>query len=303
MGHDWAARVVRKDFDALDIQYDFISGGRSVQTPIVIQRFVENSKGKRVHRFSLACPECGGWLPRYRASTLAQADEVIDSRIIPKTIYMDRISPAALRIAKWAKEAGALVVFEPSSIGDERQFQRAVDLCHILKFSRDRLGHIRDLPKMCGPKIIVETRGEQGLRYRWRGHWSDLPAFHVANFVDGAGSGDWCSAGIIHRLGAGGAKVINTLERPRLVAALRFGQALATVNCGFEGARGAMMVMTRPEFAKCVTALATKRREVVAEIEEFESREVQIPKRLCATCSASDRELKSKRQREALSRA
>jgi len=57
MGSDWGAGVVRKDFDALRVQERFLSRERSIQTPIVIQRFVEDSKGKRIHRFSLACPE------------------------------------------------------------------------------------------------------------------------------------------------------------------------------------------------------------------------------------------------------
>jgi sugar/nucleoside kinase (ribokinase family) len=297
LGTDWAARVIRKDFDALGVYDDFLSDERSIQTPIVIQRFVEDAKGKRVHRFSLACPECGGWLPRYRASTLAQANEVIEASVIPEAVYIDRVSRAALRVATWAKEKGALIVLEPASIGDESQFQRAVDLCHILKFSRDRLGHVRDLRKAQNPKVIIETCAEEGLRLRWRGHWSELPAFHTPRFVDGAGAGDWCSAGLIHHLGTSGAKIIDTLQKPRLLAALRLGQALAAVNCGFEGARGAMMAMTRVQLAKRLITLAAKKPEGAMEAEDFGTREGDIPRRLCATCSASDKQEKSKKQK------
>jgi fructokinase len=301
MGPDWAGRVIRKDLNALGVHDVFLSEERSIQTPIVIQRFVEDAKGKRVHRFSLACPECGGWLPRYRASTLAQANDVIESSVIPKTLYMDRVSPAALRVAMWAKNNGALIVFEPSSIGDERQFQRAVDLCHVLKFSRDRLGHLRDLRGAQNPKIIIETRAEEGLRLRWRGYWSELPAFRTSRFLDGAGAGDWCSAGLIHFLGATGAKIIDTLQKPRLLAALRFGQALAAVNCSFEGARGAMMVMTRAQLAKRLTTLVAEKPEGAPEAEDVGTREGDIPKRLCAACSASDKREKSKK-RQSVSR-
>jgi fructokinase len=299
MGHDWGARVIRKDFEAIGVQDEFLSHERSIQTPIVIQRFVEDAKGKRTHRFSLACPECGGWLPRYRASTLPQADEVIESSVIPKTLYMDRVSPAALRVATWAKEMGALVLFEPSSIGDERQFQRAVDLCHVLKFSSDRLGHVRDLRQAQNPKVIIETRAEEGLRFRWRGHWSDLPAFHVPQFLDGAGAGDWCSAGFIHHLGTNGARIFDILQKPRLFAALRFGQALAAVNCGFEGARGGMMALTSAQFAKRLMTLAAKKAEGLAVAEEIGTREDDIPKRLCATCSASDKRKRTKKTKAA----
>jgi sugar/nucleoside kinase (ribokinase family) len=299
LGQDWAAGVVRKEFQALKVKEIFLSDERSVQTPIVIQRFVEDKKGKRVHRFSLACPECGGWLPRYRASTLAQASEVTESSVAPKTLYMDRVSPAALRVAAWAKEKGALIVFEPSSIGDERQFQRAVDLCHVLKFSHDRLGHLRDLREANGPKIIIDTLAEEGLRLRWRGHWSDLPAFTPPIFLDGAGAGDWTSAGFIHRLGATGAKIIETLQKPRLLAALRFGQALAALNCGFEGARGAMMAMTRDQLAKRLTKLSSSAGGDLLVMQDLSARDSEIPTRLCATCTASDEQEKSKKRNAA----
>lgn len=285
MGLDWAANVVRKDFSALGLDDTFLSKERAIQTPIVIQRFVQDKSGKRVHRFSLACPECGGWLPRYRASTLGQAAEVTQSNIAPKVLYMDRVSPAALHVAAWAKEQGALIVFEPSSIADERQFQRAVDLCHVLKFSHDRLGHVRDLHETQGPRIIVETCAEEGLRFRWRGHWTDLPAFHSPRFLDGAGAGDWCTAGLIHQLGTGGAKILETLQKPRLLATLRFGQALAAINCGYEGARGAMMVMTRTQLAKRLMTLTSKKPEPEAVHDELGGRDVTIPKKLCGSCT------------------
>jgi hypothetical protein len=57
-------------------------------------------------------------------------------------------------------------------------------------------------------------------------------------------------------LGTTGAKVFEMLQKPRLLSALRFGQALAAVNCGYEGARGVMMAMTRDQLAKRLTALA-----------------------------------------------
>jgi sugar/nucleoside kinase (ribokinase family) len=296
IGQDWAAGVVRKDFKQLGVQGTFLSEERSIQTPIVIQRFVEDAKGKRVHRFSLACPECGGWLPRYRASTLSQATTVTETSIAPKTLYMDRISPAAIRIATWAKEKGAFIVFEPSSIGDERQFQRVVDLCHVLKFSHDRLGHVRDLREAQNPKVIVETMAEEGLRLRWRGHWSELPAFNTPGFLDGAGAGDWTSAGFIHHLGAGGAKAFEQLQKPRLLSALRFGQALAAVNCGYEGARGAMMAMTRDQLAKRLTRLATRTPEDPAAVQDTGGREEEIPTRLCPTCTSTEKKKPTKKK-------
>jgi sugar/nucleoside kinase (ribokinase family) len=175
------------------------------------------------------------------------------------------------------------------TIGDERQFQRAVDLCHVLKFSNDRLGHVRDLREAQHPRIIVETLAEEGLRVRWRGHWSDVPAFHTPAFVDGAGAGDWTSAGLIHQLGTAGAKVFDTLQKPKLLSALRFGQGLAAINCGYEGARGAMMAMTLERLADRLRALASKGAEADANFQDAAVHEGDIPTRLCATCASDER--------------
>jgi sugar/nucleoside kinase (ribokinase family) len=290
LGHDWAAKVIRKDLGDLGVDLGALSDEKSVQTPIVIQRFVKDRNGRQTHRFSLTCPECGSWLPRYRPLTLGQAAAVIDDVHTPNTFYFDRVSPAALKLAEWAKHQHALVVFEPSSVGDERQFRKAVDACHVLKYSHDRLGHLRDLGEAQSPRIIVETLAEEGLRVRWRGHWSELPAFEAPWFRDGAGSGDWCTAGLIHRLGTEGTTVFESLQKPLLLAALRLGQALAAVNCGYEGARGAMLALSRDEMAAALTKLASRNPEFDPAGAERSGNESSIPKNICATCSVPNRD-------------
>lgn len=290
LGRDWAANVVRKDLGDLAVDLSALSDEKSVQTPIVIQRFVKDRSGRRAHRFSLTCPECGGWLPRYRPLTLGQAVGVMDDVYPPNTFYFDRVSPAALKIAEWAKQHRALVVFEPSSVGDERQFRKAVDACHVLKYSHERLGHLPDLGEAQSPRIIVETLDEEGLRVRWRGYWSELPAFEAPWFRDGAGSGDWCTAGLIHRLGTKGVAVFESLQKPLLLAALRFGQALAAVNCGYEGARGAMLALSRDQIAAALTKLASRKPEFDPAGAEPSGTESSVPKKICATCSVSKRD-------------
>lgn len=255
LGQDKSGAFIRQEFDEIGVDTRFLVEVSGVQTPIIIQRFVEGQDGQRTHRFSLTCPDCGTWLPRYRATTVNHASEVIEAGEAPKTFYFDRVSPAALKLAAWARENGALVVFEPSSIGDERHFQRAVDSAHILKYSHERLGHVPDLAKVTAPKIVIETHGADGLKVRWKSRWSKLPAFEAPKFVDAAGSGDWCSAGIIHTIGNEGIEIFKTLDKPRLDHALRFGQALAAVNCGFEGARGAMMAMDTKRLNSALGAL------------------------------------------------
>jgi sugar/nucleoside kinase (ribokinase family) len=300
LGHDRAAKVILKDLGGLGVSCDHVSIENAVQTPIVIQRFVEESDGRRTHRFSLTCPECGGWLPRYRSFTLSQADKLIAKSKPPHTLFLDRVSPGALRIAAWAREKGALIVFEPSSIGDERQFQKAVDLCHVLKYSHDRLGHLRDLGGAQSPQIIVETLAENGLKVRWRSQWTELRAFQAPRFKDGAGSGDWCSAGLIHIIGTKGSAIFDTLQKPRLLAALRFGQALAAINCGYEGARGAMFALSRDQMAKALTALISRKPELIAPEEEPGGYDNGVPTKICATCTTAKKPVDSRKPKARL---
>jgi sugar/nucleoside kinase (ribokinase family) len=240
LGPDDAGSYVKEELKRLGVDTKHIKSTAGIQTPIVIQRFVRSTSGERTHRFSLSCPDCGGWLPRYRPTTIKHASEVIETNCVPKAFFFDRVSPCALKLSEWAREAGSLVIFEPSSIGDERQFQKAVDASHVLKYSHDRLGHLPDLAKISGPNIIIETHGIDGLKVKWRSRWSTLPAIVANRVVDEAGSGDWCTAALIHTIGEGGSQALESLNKDRLDYGLRLGQALAAINCGFEGARGAM---------------------------------------------------------------
>lgn len=158
----------------------------------------------------------------------------------PKCFYFDRISPALLRLAEWVRREGGLVFFEPSSIGDEALFRRAIDTCHVLKYSDQRLGHVEDLADARQPALIVRTRGAEGLESRWRGRWSQQCAFKAPEVIDAAGSGDWCSAGLIHVIGQAGAVMLPNLQKVEIERGLRLGQGLAALNCAHEGARGLM---------------------------------------------------------------
>ena len=106
-------------------------------------------------------------------------------------------------MARASAAQGALIVFEPSSVGDSRLFHEARALTHILKYSHERLGHLSEGEATDGPLLEIETFGEEGLRYRSRlpssasQGWEGLKAYAVDQVKDAAGAGDWCTAGII----------------------------------------------------------------------------------------------------------
>lgn len=243
LNDDTAGHFIKQELASLGVDVRNLTLEEKGVSPIVIQRFVEDKDGVRTHRFSLTCPDCKGWLPRYRPMTRKHAAPVLSENRAPSTYYFDRANPATLQLAKWAHENGSLVVFEPQSISEERHFQMAVDLCHVLKFSNDRLGHVQDLGEAAAPSIVIKTDGKNGLHARWNGSWTHLDAFAPSVFNDAAGSGDWCTAGIIHHLGQNGAKGLKELRKSDLERAISLGQALATVNCGFEGARSVMDIL------------------------------------------------------------
>ncbi|MCY4554943.1 MAG: PfkB family carbohydrate kinase [Chloroflexi bacterium] len=244
LGADVTGNFIREELSELGVDTGCLTEEARIRSPIVLQRFAKTRDGRRTHRFSLTCPGCGRWLPRYRSITLAQSRSFASGDETPEVFYFDRVSPASLALAHTAKGRGALVVFEPSSVEGEAKFQRAVDSCHVLKYSVERLGHVPDLPFAAFPELIVETQGHLGLRYRWKGRWSHLDSFVVEYVVDAAGSGDWCTAILIHELGRSGAKSLLSSTRRRIAEALECGQAAAAVNCGFCSARGAMQALT-----------------------------------------------------------
>src|SRR5439155_25524284 len=100
-----------------------------------------------------------------------------------------------------------MVYFEPSSVGRIEEFKRAAELSDVVKYSEDRLhtalADLGGLEKLLTrlPRLEIETRGGQGLRYRintarrMSGRWTAEPVFRVAPFRDAAGAGDWCSSG------------------------------------------------------------------------------------------------------------
>lgn len=238
LGADAIGDFVVEEMEAEGLDLSLVQRAQATPTPVVIQRFVDDPAGRR-HRFSLVCPDCGAWLPRYRNIVLSHAEEAMQ-HAVPKAYYFDRISPATVTLAEWAKQAGALVLFEPSSIGEDVLFERAVDACHILKFSDERFGRDSELCQARGPQLIVRTMGSEGLRARWKGKWSSLDSFAAPKVVDAAGAGDWCSVGLLHILGQKGRSGFAASHKADVERALRLGQALAALNCGYEGARGLM---------------------------------------------------------------
>lgn len=107
---------------------------------------------------------------------------------------------------------------------------------------------------------LVQTLGSDGLRYRHRlgagvSDWAHLTAINAPNMVDTCGSGDWCTAGLLNKVAVRGQSGLQDSTSDSIYQVLRYGQALAAWNCGFEGARGGMYAVDSRAFAKQIVSL------------------------------------------------
>jgi fructokinase len=250
-----AADRVLEDIERWGVSSQFISLGADGSTPVIVHRIGRRPSGEPYHTFSWRCPICGNRLPGYKPVLASAAQDVASRLGSPQIFFFDRVSRGALLLAAEAATRGAAVVFEPSMVGHPGLFREAWELADVIKFSHERL---QELPRECesiaGPRLVIETLGSEGLRYRsglpgslTRG-WRRSAALAAEEVKDTAGAGDWCTAGIVHRLLSGGAAALARVTAPQLRDAIRYGQALAAWTCGFEGARGGMYCVDRLTF-------------------------------------------------------
>jgi fructokinase len=189
-------------------------------------------------------------MPGYRPVLAADVEDVAGAVPAHSVFYFDRVAAGTLELARRSREQGALVVFEPSGIKNEETFVECLRAAHVLKYSHERLASLDHLVSQTRVPMEVRTLGAAGLQFRVRrsgrlGAWRQLAALDAPSLRDAAGSGDWCTAGFISKL-MGEANAADALEDVETVgAALRYGQALAALNCAYDGARGLMYATSR----------------------------------------------------------
>ena len=267
MNGDAASERVRADMERWGVHLDWTTCAPTTDTPIIVQEIRRGQDGRPEHRFSWSCPNCGKWLPPFKAVTVKVVENIRPALADVSVFFLDRLSRATLTLAAEASARGAVVVFEPSGRAADKLMGEAIALAHIVKYADDRLAGIPGVMEG-GSAVLVEVRtlGERGLRYRHRlGHgisnWMYLQAVPAPRLADTCGSGDWCTAGLIAKAAAGGQKGLRRVGARGVRAALRYGQTLAAWNCGFEGARGGMYSVSREAFGDQIASLRNGRFE------------------------------------------
>lgn len=252
---DGAAVHIRRDLRSCDVRLDYASTGRTSATPIV-RHLLPPEAGGREHRFSLRCPTCRRWLPTHQPVITAALPDLISEIPAVDLVFVDRASPAAVRLAEQMRRRGSVIVFEPSARAPQRLLVEMLALADVLKYSSAQTATLR-LPRR-HVRLEIETLGAAGLRYRLgRGrNWCAIKGRTIKHVRDSAGAGDWCTAGFLHALLGHRPETMRaseTLENAHAVrGALTFAQALAAWNCLHEGARGAMYAVPRDGFRQAV---------------------------------------------------
>ncbi len=288
---DVASRTLREDLKRWSVRLEFVAVSPEGSTPVFVHRVGRTEDGAAIHSFTRRCPGCGSTLPGYKAPTAAALELLLPTIPKPEAFFFDRASRGSLLLAKHCAAQGALVMFEPSGLGEPHLFREAVQAAHVLKYSHERLGEVEELLSDCAALLQIETLGKDGLRYRSRLHgaqsngWRVLKALPAEQIRDTSGAGDWCTAGILHRLGQTGCAAFLATTRDEFSEAFRFGQALSAWNCGFEGARGGMYQRTRREFGKEVSAIVANGRAEDQGQARTEGGEVSPGYDFCSLCN------------------
>ncbi|MBX3218968.1 MAG: hypothetical protein KF795_00535 [Labilithrix sp.] len=294
LADDRARRVLEADLVRWGVDVRLIGVAPQGPTPIIVERILRNASGEPEHRFSWTCPCCGAWLPRYKPVLASAVASIAEEISRPAVFFFDRPSRSALVLAETYASKGTLIVFEPSANAEPALFDAAIEVADVIKYSDQRVAAIPP-SRSKKRRLEIQTLGAAGLRYRTThgrrsGSWHVLPAIPASAVADTAGAGDWCTAGLLSRLGGGGRSALDDIAAKDLRDALRYGQALSSWNCGFEGARGGMYERSREEFAREVNAiLAGDGQTAVADSLEHDELELDM---ICPACPAEDDERK-----------
>jgi fructokinase len=260
LGLDWQGEHVVNELRSLGARMDFLTRRGDVRTPIVIHRIFGETGDGPDHDFLFVDPETLAPLPRFQSVDQLAIDCVRGSGIVPSVFYLDRASPELLDAARWVKARSARVIFEPLGIDDIALFRAIDGLADIVKYAShclmDRNGN--PLVDVKAP-IEIQTLGAAEIRVGFRQQaqaqggvltrdWHHLPALPVKRLLDSAGAGDAVSTGLVwalvHEPHDG------TSESHTVLRGLDQGRRLASLNCGYYGARGVFRERNRNEISQ-----------------------------------------------------
>jgi fructokinase len=240
-----ASKKMLADLSKWKVKTSLISQTTDGSTPIIIQRIRKDKHGNSIHSFQFRDPDTGDWLPSYKPVLGSEVESLVKKSPRPSVFYFDRVNRSSIDLARYYKEQGAVIFFEPSSMSGNKQFEECLNVADIIKFSDERVKNYSSTYSNQRVPLEIETLGKDGLRYRFSHQlkakkWTNVPSYKISYVVDAAGSGDWFSAGLISKIATKGSIGFSSCKEDTIIKALKYGQALGALNCFFDGARGIM---------------------------------------------------------------
>lgn len=292
LAEDEGGEFVKADLKRWGVDTKHLMGNSPCPTPIIVEKIFLGKDGAPKHRFLWTCPDCGAYLPSYRPVLTETAESLRVSIEKACVFFTDRVSRSTLVLAEHFKKNDAVVVFEPSGVGDPTLFVEMLQLCDVLKYSDQRAKGFSDFLSDNKAFLEIQTLGAEGLRFQLRGQrrmrsWAALSSYDV-DVKDTAGAGDWTTVGLIHRLFDEGRQSLRSLTKTQVAEALQYGQALAALNCQFEGARGAMYQLPQSRFCEKLKSLILKKSAShLSDKPEEVGVDRLIPTKVCPSCTES----------------
>ena len=280
LGKDIEGDRIIEDIKNWNVVTKFIEKDPKILSPRIIEKVYSGKIPK--HTFSLKCLH-GKWLPDRRSYLLESLKQIKNKIPASNVYYFDRVTPSSLQLAKQQKENGALIVFEPPRLSNDKNFKKCIEIANIVKHCYNLKSNDNSLNLKI--PLEIQTMGEKGLRYRanilGQTEWSELPALSVDKLVDAAGSGDWLTAGLIHELGQNGAKW--KITDKKLQSALKIGECLASLNCHYVGARGLMYNISKTQLQNLVFKILVKK-EKPETVLALDSKSIKTTTQLTSKC-------------------
>jgi len=293
IGQDRAAQVVKRDLEGWAVDTTYLGVEPIARTPVIVEKLRKDANGIPFHTFSFYCPNCHRRFPSYQPVPLKALTPDIFEQISCQVLFIDRVAPSSVALARKAAEEGAVIYFEPSSRGEDKNFTSLLNLATIVKYSHDRIDDL-GLTRSSSILLEIQTLGRGGIRFRAkigefdRG-WNHLQAEPVKQLVDTAGSGDWFSAGLIAALCSKGISSLRNANNRQILSAMTTGQALAAWNCGFVGARGGMYGPALREIKAIYKAHRSRAQGIRQDVVNLDSNNSTIAQ-ICEDCRLTSRQ-------------
>ncbi|OQY11205.1 MAG: hypothetical protein B6I30_07265 [Desulfobacteraceae bacterium 4572_187] len=217
-------------------------------------------------------------------------------------------------MARFYRESGALVFFEPNNLKHSEKLEEAIRLCHVLKYAgaetkkdiaEDNTDEFIKRIKSYCPPLVIKTLGKYGLLYRFAGDtkWKYQKGVKPDEIFDSCGAGDWCTASFIFYINElaqqNNLKLLDILKHNEFIRqSFSFAQILASISLRFVGARGLSNSMTKEDLFKnyqsyfngsCETIFFTGRSKQKSKRMEVYNTKIKHKSAGCSTCLLNDK--------------